>query len=231
MYNPCWRRNDMRPIFLVLAAGALMALPVRGADVAKVLENIRGIVSYQTRDNAPAHDLAPAASIALRDDDVARTGAQSQGAITMPDSSRITLGANTTVKLDVFAPGAVARAHFVLFEGKTRFRVEHPKGASADYTFATPTAEVGVRGTEGDIAVDAFDGVRINVYHTSDPLLPVHVTTVDGKSYDVPGGSKIWVRWQSGALVARVTTLTKAELSRFDEFGPPATIDGGPPQQ
>jgi hypothetical protein len=37
------------------------------------------------------------------------------------------------------------------------------------------------------------------------------------------------MRWISGKLIAKVTALTKAELDRFSELGPPDTIDGGTP--
>jgi hypothetical protein len=217
--------------------GALVALVllvafVWRADAAGVrtLQNLHGTVSYITGDGVPAHDLAPTASTVIADDDVARTGAASMASITLGDSSQILMASNSVLKLDTFSQADVAHAHFVLFEGKMRFEVKHPSGAHADYTFTTPTGQIGVRGTEGDIAVDPFDGVRLNVYHLSDPALPVHVTMIDGSTYDIPGGQKIWMRWISGKLVARVTPLSKEELNRFSELGQPTVIDGGPPK-
>jgi hypothetical protein len=124
----------------------------------------------------------------------------------------------------------VAKAHFVVAYGKLRFRVEHPAGAKADYTFTTPTGEVAVRGTDGDISVDPFDGVRVNVYHLSDAALPVHVAMINGLNFDIPAGQKIWMRWEKGQLVGKVLPLTPAEIDRFSEFGPPATVDGGAPK-
>ncbi|MGA7571428.1 MAG: FecR family protein, partial [Candidatus Aquilonibacter sp.] len=158
---------------------------------------------------------------ALADDDVARTGAASMAAIDLPDSSQILMASNSVLKLDTFSQTDVARAHFVVFEGKLRFRVVHPGGARADFTFTTPTGQIGVRGTEGDIAVDPFDGVRMNVYRLSDPALPVHVAMIDGSSYDISGGQKIWMRWISGKLIAKVTPITADEIKRFEELGPP----------
>jgi len=217
---------------LRLAAGVLLSVaPVRAANADdKVLTNVRGDVSYVANGSGRTHALAVAASIGLSDDDVAKTGVASMGAIVLADSSRVILASNTTVKVDVF-DAVASSAHFIVFDGKMRFRVEHPNGAPATYTFTTPTATVGVRGTEGDISADPADGVRVNVYHLSDPALPVVVTTIAGERFDVTGGQKIWMRWQSGKLVARVTPLTKAELDRFSELGLPGTIDGGAPQQ
>jgi hypothetical protein len=215
------------PVALVL----LVAFSWR-ADAAgeRTLQNLHGTVSYITGDGVPAHNLPPAASTVIADDDVARTGAASMASITLGDSSQILMASNSVLKLDTFSQVDIAHAHFVVFEGKMRFRVLHPAGAHADYTFTTPTGQIGVRGTEGDIAVDPFDGVRLNVYHLTDPALPVHVTMIDGSSYDIPGGQKIWMRWISGKLVARVTPLSKDELNRFSELGAPAVIDGGPPK-
>jgi hypothetical protein len=214
-----------------LVAFGLLAAFTWPADAGgeRTLQNLHGSVSYVTGDGVPAHVLAPSASTVLADDDVARTGAASMAAIVMSDSSQILMASNSVLKLDTFSQTDIAHAHFVIFDGKMRFRVSHPAGARADFTFTTPTGQIGVRGTEGDIAVDPFDGVRMNVYHLSDPALPVHVTMIDGSTYDIGGGQKIWMRWTSGKLVARVTPLSKGELNRFSELGQPAVIDGGPP--
>jgi hypothetical protein len=208
------------------ASGAAECLAAETSD--KVLTNVHGDVRYLAYGSGRPLALATAASIALSDDDVAQTGSASMGAIVLPDSSRVTLASDTTVKLDVFN-GVTSSAHFVVFGGKLRFRVEHPRGATANYTFTTATGSVAVRGTEGDISADPLDGVRVNVYHLSDPSLPVVVTTIDGRRFDIPGGEKIWMRWQSGELVAKVLPLTQPELDRFRELGAPSTIDGGPP--
>lgn len=214
----------------LVALGFLAASTWRAdASNDRILQNLHGRVSYITGTGPPARDLAPASATVLTDDDVARTGEASMASITLPDSSEIVMASNSVLKLDSFSQADVAHAHFVIFEGKMRFRVLHPAGAHADYTFTTPTGQIGVRGTEGDIAVDPFDGVRMNVYHLTDPALPVHVTMIDGSTYDISGGQKIWMRWTSGKLVARVTALSKDEVNRFSELGQPAVIDGGIP--
>jgi len=210
----------------VLALAASGRAPAQTGE--KALANLHGAVTYLAYPDGAEHAVAPAASILLHDDDVAKTGDASMGAIELPDSSRVLLGSDTTIKLDAF-DAAGAQAHFVVFNGKLRFRVEHPQGAKADYTFTTPTGTIAVRGTEGDISADPVDGVRVNVYHLSDPSLPVHVTMLDGTQFDVPAGQKLWMRWERGKLVGKVLPLTKAEIQRFSEFGPPTTIDGGAP--
>jgi ferric-dicitrate binding protein FerR (iron transport regulator) len=215
----------LAPAVKLRALVALCVLSVSAwradASADRVLQNLHGSVSYVTGSGVPAHVLAPSASTTLADDDVARTGAASMASIVLPDSSQILMASDSVLKLDTFSQADVARAHFVVFEGKVRFRVVHPGGAHADYTFTTPTGQIGVRGTEGDIAVDPFDGVRMNVYHLSDPALPVHVAMIDGSSYDISGGQKIWMRWTSGKLIAKITPITADEIKRFEELGPP----------
>ena len=209
---------------LVLGATAIVA---SGADE-KVLINVRGDVSYVTFPDGQSHPLAPGARMPLEDDDTARTGPQTQGAIVLPDSSRVIMASNTAVKLDAFNT-VDSSAHFVVAQGKLRFRIEHPQGARANYTFTTPTGNIAVRGTEGDISVDAFDGVRVNVYHLSAPDLPVKVDMYNGETFQIPAGQKIWMRWQSGKLVGKVLPLTQAEIDRFSELGPPETVDTASP--
>ena len=213
--------NAWRTLWALPAALVVAGTLARASPGASVLQNLHGDVHYLTADGAPGQTLAPKATVALNDDDVAQTGNNSVAAITLADSSQIIMGSNSTLKLDTFSAAQVAKAHFVLFNGKMRFNVQHPAGARADYTFTTPTAQIAVRGTLGDIAADPVDGVRMNVYRTSDPALPVHVTMLDGSQYDIGAGQKIWMRWTSGKLIAKITPITPDEIKRFEELGPP----------
>ncbi len=213
--------NAWRSLWAVPAAVIVAGTLAHASSSDSVFQNVRGDVHYLTADGAPAHALAPKAMVVLGDDDVAQTGTASMATILLVDSSRILMGSNSTLKLDTFSIAQIAHAHFVLFNGKMRFVVQHPAGARADYTFTTPTGEIGVRGTVGDIAADPVDGVRMNVYSTSDPALPVHVTMLDGSQYDIGAGQKIWMRWTSGKLIAKVTPITSDEIKRFEELGPP----------
>jgi ferric-dicitrate binding protein FerR (iron transport regulator) len=203
----------------VLAAICTVAAVAAQSDI--LLTNVHGSVAYVSYPSGDSRDIAPNANVVVKDDDVAKTGDRSMASVTLPDSSKVLLASNTAIKLDTFTQQSVAQAHFVVAYGKLRFRVEHPAGAKANFTFSTPTGEIAVRGTEGDISVDPFDGVRVNVYRLSDPALPVHVNMINGLTFDIPAGQKIWMRWQSGTLVGKVLPLTQAEIDRFSELGPP----------
>src|SRR5215469_11358781 len=125
-----------------------MAVPVAaGGD--KTLVNVRGNVTYQQPSGA-TKPLSPNASISLADNDYAITGDRSMAAVTLPDSTRILVGALTKVQLTFFNQQPnLTTATFVLYNGKTRFAVQHPAGAKANNTFQTSAASIGVRGKIG----------------------------------------------------------------------------------
>jgi hypothetical protein len=214
-------RSSLRPFAFAAILAGLFAAAALAAPANIVLSNLRGAVTYVSYPSGDARDVPPNASTLVKDDDVAKTGDRSMAQIVLPDSSVVTLAGNTAIKLDTFDAATIAKAHFVVAYGKMRFNVRHPAGAKANFTFSTPTGEIAVRGTEGDISVDPFDGVRVNVYLLSDPALPVHVSMINGLSFDIPAGQKIWMRWESGTLVGKVLPLTQAEIDRFSELGPP----------
>lgn len=204
---------------------ALATLPLTAsADNGKVLQSVRGHVAYQ-RGSAAQKLLATNASIVLVDRDYAITGAQSQGAVTLADSSRVTMGSDTKVQLAFFNQAAGNNAKFLVLNGKTRFDVQHPNGAKANYTFSTPTADIAVRGTEGDISVSQ-DQLQVNVYGVSDPHLPVAVTfTVGDKAGEtvvVNAGESLAASYANGIIQEQKTRLTDQLLAPFDtEFGNP----------
>ena len=224
--NSLGARSRNRLIAVVAIIASLLPLNSSANDD-KVLQNVKGVVRYETGGTA-AHDVAPKAMVAVGDHDIVSTGTVSLGSLTMPDSSVILLGQQTRVEVSGFRASDVENsATFVVYDGKTRFDVHHPSGAKANYIFKTPVGEIGVRGTYGDISVDPQDGMRLNVYTAS---APVTLDTIYGEHFSLKGGEKVWVRWQNGKLVGRQTVLSKAEVDRFAEFGPPTAVQGGPPK-
>lgn len=208
-------------IAAALAVVCCLAPLAAGAAADKELQNVKGAVSYQIG-GGHAHTVAPSASVVLADEAIASTGAQSQAAVTLADSSRVTMGADTRVQLAFFNQAERTSAKFIIFQGKARFKVEHPNGQPANYTFSTPTATIGVRGTEGDIGVDGQNLV-VNVYGLSDPNLPVTVDTNDGKHFIVKAGQQLLAKWVNGQIQTTIGTLTQQALAQFDELGAPVS--------
>jgi len=203
----------MRAIAFLVATAALVLPVVVCADTAdKQLQSVKGQVSYQH--GAATRPLATNASIVLADKDYTITGADSRGAVALPDSSVVTVGSDTKVQMAFFSQGAIATAKFVIYNGHTRFEVRHPQGAKANYTFVTPSANIAVRGTQGDIGVTP-DSLQVNVYEVCDPQMPVVVTTKSGQQFTVGADQAFVGKIVGGILQAQVQQLTQQMIDRL----------------
>jgi len=203
-------------LFAVLIAGLPLVASPAGSD--RTLQNVKGTVTYGP---AGATSLAPRASTTLADNDVAKTGANSLATITLPDSSQIEMASNSSLTMQSFSQTDVAHARF-LVEGKMRFTVNHPNGAKADYQFSTPTGQIAVRGTIGDIFAQPGGGLQINVYALSNPALPVQVTLVNGQVFTLAAGQSLVATAAAGAVTASVTAVSNSMFTPFSELGAPA---------
>lgn len=202
-------------IFLAVTALATMALPSTAAPE-KELQSLKGHVAYQPPTGA-ARQIAVKASIVLADQDIAITGQNSLAALSLPDSSRVLLGSDTRVQLAFFNQTTLANAKFIIYKGTTRFTIEHPKGARANYTFQTPTAQIAVRGTVGDILVGA-NTLQLNVYSLGNPTLPVRVALANGKVFFVHAGQTLIATGTGAAAAAQLVNLTKNLTEPFKEL-------------
>jgi hypothetical protein len=191
------------------------------ADGDKQLQSVKGSVSYE-HGHKSARALASSATIVLADNDFAITGDASIGAVVLPESSRVTLGSDTRIQMAFFNQIKNANAKFIIYRGRTRFKIEHPNGKPANYTFQTPTAQIAVRGTEGDIGVDGRNLV-VNVYGLSDPNLPVVVTTEDGKKYVIKAGQQLIANWVNGQIQTHIDALNEQAMAQFAELGAPVS--------
>ena len=198
-------------------------------DELQVLKNVRGSVEYGKQPSAD-RSLATSASIALDGTFQTSTGSNSVGQITLPDSSVVTIGANTKVALSFFSHTDTTKARFYLYDGSMRFSIRHPAGAAADYTFQTATAEIAVRGTEGDVAVHGSD-VQVNVYELGNPKLPVEVSLPSGRRITLTPGKSLQAHAEPHHERTEVRDLSRTAMTRFNtQFGPPrgVTPEGKP---
>jgi Na+/proline symporter len=220
------RPSTKAAVTVMLALGAVL-IPQHGfaADTDKTLTNVKGSVTYER--SGKQKPLVSAASIALSSQDWATTGDSSQARVLLPDSSRVLIASATRVQMVRFDQSDVAHAQFIVDHGRVRFQVEHPQGTQADYTFKTTTANIAVRGTEGDIGVDG-DQLTVNVYNTLSPDAPVEVTFTAG---DHPGkvlklfaGQSLVAKLVNGIVQTQVDKVTQAALNQFSELGVPTSI-------
>ncbi len=211
-----------------LLAVFAVTLPVRASDDKELL-NMKGSVRYQLP-SRPAKPLPPNATVALNDRDLAITGAASLAGLTLPDSSQVLVGADSKVELGFFNQTTIANAKFVIYNGKVRFTVRHPQGAKANYVFSTPTAQVAVRGTQGDIDSSAGQ-LRVNVYEVCDPHEPVTVTTKNGQTFQLLAGQSLVAQLVNGIVRAKVEQLTQQMIDQFaPDFGAPKSWDAATQQ-
>ena len=218
---------NVRRVFVFMGA-VIVALSAGATSFAgddKQLQSQKGAVSYQVPNGKPV-PLAINASIGLADRDYAITGGESLAQVLLPDSSSVLVGSDTKVQLAFFNQAQIANAKFVVYDGRVRFAVRHPQGAKANYTFATPTGSVGVRGTQGDIEYDASGALRVNVYELCDPNAPVVVTTRGGKVFTILAGQSLFARVVNGIIQTEVQQLTQQLVGQFaGDFGVPTSWD------
>ena len=199
----------------VLCVCALLAVPLlaRADSADKELQSVKGDVSYQH--GTTPKPLALNASIVLADKDYAMTGKESRGALTLPDSSVVTVGSDTKIQLAFFNRADITSAKFIVYNGITRFAIRHPAGAKANYIFSTPSASIAVRGTQGDISV-GDDSLQVNVYEVCDPSLPVILTTKSGQKFTINAGQAFVGRIINGIIQGQIEGLTSQLLGQFN---------------
>ena len=115
-----------------------------------VLE-VRGVAHVLRPGAQGAITISPEAALATAD--VIDTGPGGYVRVGLDDGSQVEIFPGSRVQL------GVARSSWIkmldLFLGQVRIMIEHIGGKPNPYTFGTPTAVLGVRGTIFDVAVDA----------------------------------------------------------------------------
>src|SRR5262245_2615812 len=120
---------------------------VAAQDVIGTVSRIQGEVSA-TRSGA-TRPLSLNASVILSE--IVSTGAASRLEVTFKDNTRLTLGENAKVTLDTYVVNPSARNRKIKFRVIGAFRFlsgQVSKLARSDVSVTTPTATIGVRGTE-----------------------------------------------------------------------------------
>lgn len=175
----------MRRLIAFIASLLAMCVPLRADDGDKQLARVNGTVQYQIGAETAYH--AVFGRIALADNAIAVTLAQSRAQLILPDSSSIDIGATTRVRLGAFNAADTGNPNVVVLElGVLHFTIRHPAGGRANYRFQTPTSQIGVRGTEGYLVT----GPSGTDFYCAD-CAPGDVTvTVGTRSYQLATGDQ-----------------------------------------
>jgi ferric-dicitrate binding protein FerR (iron transport regulator) len=219
MIPPIRRLYKVAPAFVCAAAVLVAALPsVSGAAGSKQLRHVRGTVGYQL---AAAAALTPVfGKIDLPDEALAVTQASSVAELALPDSSVVTLGADTRVQVGAFnttADGPGSR--IVVNNGTLRFDIKRPVGGHANCVFQTATSQIAVRGTIGLLSV--INGVtKVACVQCAADSVTV---TAGGQTFTLATGQTLTV---TTAGVAP-GTLGPDGLTQFGDAGVPTSAGGG----
>lgn len=178
-----------------------------------LLQRLSGSVGYAT----PSDEryVPVTGSLQLEPRDYALTKERSMAQVTLPDSSVISIGASTRVRVGAFAMAReVASMQIVIASGALHFAILHPPGGHSNYTFVTPTSQVGIRGTEGIIVVRPGETIVACVHGTANDTL---VTAKDGSRVFVPVGETLRIQAMPGNRV-RMFMSRGVSGPQFEQF-------------
>ena len=168
-------RGARRVVGLLLLAFAVTAF----AQVAPIgdVEYVRGAGAAQREGEAPR---VLGAGSPIAQGEVLTTGANSYAVIKLADGSRMTLRSHTSLKVDDFVldqPGRADNLAMSLFRGGLRMVTGLISKRVGTSRLATPTATVGIRGTDFDARLCA-DDCRAEAARPSVPLAQANVQTL-----------------------------------------------------
>jgi hypothetical protein len=202
------------------AVFVLAAVPhiTRAAGESKQIQHVRGTIGYQTAESGT--DFKPVfGKLELPDDAFAATHAQSAAVLAMPDSSLVSLGENTTVRVGAFNTTAAGPGSTITINGGAlRFDIRRPQGGTANYRFVTNTSAVGVRGTVGLIS---FANNVETVACLSCAADSVTITTASGQISLLTGQ----IATISAAGVVTTGAITTTVLGTFTAAGVPTSAE------
>ena len=136
-----------------------------------------------------------------------QTGDSGHVVIRLPDGSELSLPARSRARIDTLQGYAGTDAQDVgvgLHQGRVESRVAPQRGPAARYRIDTPTAVIGVRGTDFRVSADPDDGVsRAEV--TSGAVRVSGAGSASGPARDLPSGFGLVAR--SGERLPAPTAL------------------------
>lgn len=105
--------------------------------------------------------LSPGSKLEVRDNVYTRDGSLS---LKMNDGSIVDLGPESHFKVKSYEVGAKVDRNIVLFKGDSRFNVKPTQTKEKSFLVRTPTAVVGVRGTDFNVGVEPNEATTVTVF-------------------------------------------------------------------
>lgn len=201
---------------MVFIATAALWAPARAEDD-NVLQRVRGTVGYQPVRGGDFHAIF--GRTLLADQAVAVTQATSAAVIQLPDSSLISLGADTSVQVGALARAAAGPGStIVVNNGSLRFDVRRPAGGRANYRFVTATSQISVRGTVGLISFLGGNTTVVCLACQADSV----VVSVGGQTFALLTGQALTVL-ATGAVTT--TAMSAAVAQSFTAVQVPVSTE------
>ena len=199
---------------LVLSAGA--SDPAGAAASGPiVLQRDSGSVNYL----APRelHPLPVIGHLVIQPEDYALTELRSMASLIMPDSSVVSIGSSTKVRVGAFSVALqVSSMSISIMGGALHFSIRHPQGGRSNYLFITPTSQIAIRGTEGMIVVRPGETIVACVHGAAKDML---VTMRDGRRMHVPAGMTLMMRATGGHRL-EMSMQRGVSAAEFAQFAP-----------
>jgi len=208
------RITRSRSLAVAVAATALLSLtPSSAATADKQLSAVRGDVAFRiTEQGAPKRITG---SQILPDDAFASTAFKAAAVLRMPDSSIIQIGDNTVVQIGAFRPDAKSGTVINLKSGALRFTIVHPAGKQSNYTFATSTSQLAVRGTLAYL-IAGSRGTQLYCVECAPGDITM-TTAVD--TYSIVSGQTLNIRTVGGkAFDADIQSNARINNPAIDQF-------------
>jgi hypothetical protein len=153
-------------ISALFASTAADAAPIRVTDVVGVAEVLRKADGHLgelgPKDDAPWKKIAKGAELSAGD--AVRTGDASRVELSLPDGSRIRLGAKSKVSLDEGTFGKARRVGVTMWVGRLWAKVAKELGGDGRFEVETANAVAGVRGTSFTVVAQQDLSALVRVY-------------------------------------------------------------------
>lgn len=187
------------PIGSVLRIPVRMLRPVSGRAT---VQSVQGTATLDGEVAAEGHTLGQGSQL--------ETGEGGFVTIVLPDGSRITLQPESSLKilsLGKYRGLEGQDARFELDRGRVETSVAPQRGPAARYRIHTPTAVIGVRGTEFRVSTDVVEAVD-----RAEVTGGIVRVGADGREVSVPGGFGV-VAAKGRPLAAPVALLAAPDVS------------------
>lgn len=153
-------------------------------------------------------------------DNTIMTDAAGRAAFRFVDDTRLSVGPNSSVRLDKFVfDGATSPSSFVIRATKGLLRFSTGRGDHEAYRIQTPAATIGVRGTQFDVKIQGSD-VRVSVTDGEVVLCPNRGRPGFADCVECKAGFSIL----SGRTRARVVPTSSLPQIRADALLPLPTL-------